>query len=424
MDFWVAWGLVALCIALSAFFSGSETALTAASRANMHALERGGDGRAAAVLRLLRMRARLIGAVLLCNTVANIGASALATSLLTRSFGARGVLYATAAMTVLLLIFAEVTPKTLAINYPDQMSLRVVRVVDLLVRLLGPVLVAVDAFVASLFRLFGVRIGEHTSILSGHEVLKSAVDLLHREGGVGRADRDMFGGVLDLEELTVEDAMVHRVRMRSIDADLPPQEIVRQVIASPYTRMPIWRGEPDNIVGVLHAKDLLRALDAAGGDPARISAAEIALQPWFVPNTTVLKDQLEAFLKRKTHFALVVDEYGVVMGLITLEDILEEIVGDIKDEHDVVLQGLRQNPDGSVIVDGSLPIRDLNRVMDWSLPDEGATTIAGLVIDAAQTIPEAGQVFSFFGFRFEVLRKQRNRVASVRITPAAKATEG
>jgi len=417
-DLAAAFAIILLCICLSAFFSGSETALTAASRAHMHALERTGDARASAVLRLLRARARLIGAVLLGNTIVNIGASAFATSVLTSIFGASGVIYATIVMTILLLIFAEVMPKTIAINYPDRVSLLVVRIIGPFVRLLGPVLVGVDLVVGGLFRLLGVRIGEHTSILSGHEVLKSAVALLHREGNVGRADRDMFGGVLDLQDLTVEDVMVHRVRMRSIDADLPPEEIVRQAISSSYTRLPLWRGETENIVGVLHAKDLLRALSAAGGRASELSVSDIALQPWFVPNTTTLKEQLEAFLKRKTHFALVVDEYGVVMGLVTLEDILEEIVGDIKDEHDVTIQGLRQNADGSVTVEGSLPIRDLNRVMDWSLPDEEATTVAGLVIHAARVIPEPGQAFGFYGFRFEILRKQRNRITSIKVSRA------
>ena len=419
-DLALAFVVILACVALSAFFSGSETALTAASRAHMDALARGGDKRAVAVLRLLRSRARLIGAILLGNTIVNIGASAFATNVLTSIYGDKGVLYATIVMTILLLIFAEVMPKTLAINYPDRMSLIVVRIVNPFVRLLGPVLVGVDFIVVGLFRLLGIKIGQHTSILSGHEVLKSAVALLHREGNVGRSDRDMFGGLLDLQELTVEDVMIHRVRMRSIDADQPPEEIMREVIASPYTRMPLWRGEQENIVGVLHAKDFLRALDAVGGDAKKLAIADIALPPWFVPNTTDLKEQLEAFLKRKTHFALVVDEYGVVMGLVTLEDILEEIVGDIKDEHDVQLAGLRQNPDGSVSVDGSLPVRDLNRVMDWNLPDEEATTVAGLVIHAARLIPEPGQAFSFYGFRFEILRKQRNRITSIKVSKLAR----
>jgi Mg2+/Co2+ transporter CorB len=228
----------------------------------------------------------------------------------------------------------------------------------------------------------------------------------------------MLGGLLDLEELEVSDVMVHRTKMRIIDAELPPDELVREVLASPYTRMPLWRDDPDNIVGILHAKDLLRALDAAGGDARKLDIDDLVREPWFVPDTTALRDQLKAFLKRKTHFALVVDEYGEVQGLVTLEDIIEEIVGDIKDEHDVGATGVRRLRDGAVQAEGGVAIRDINRVMDWKLPDHEATTIAGLVIHEARAIPEVGQAFIFYGFRFEVMRKQRNRITSLKIMRA------
>ena len=260
-----------------------------------------------------------------------------------------------------------------------------------------------------MLRPFGIRIGENDPILSASEEIRGQVDLLHKEGGVVKDERDMLGGLLDLADLTVSEVMVHRTKMRTINADLSSEEIVREVLSSPYTRLPLWRGSQENIVGVLHAKDLLRALDAVGGDASKLRVEAIALETWFVPDTTSLRDQLKAFLAKKTHFALVVDEYGEVMGLVTLEDILEEIVGDIKDEHDVSVQGVRPQPDGSVNVDGSVPIRDLNRAMDWDLPDEEATTIAGLVIHEARAIPDAGQAFTFHGFRFQVLRKSRNR---------------
>lgn len=418
MDIWVAVVIVAFSIILSAFFSGSETALTAASRARMHALEQGGDARAATVNRLLKSRDRLIGAMLLGNTLVNIGSSALATSLLVALFGEKGALYATLLMTALLLIFAEVMPKTVAITYPDRMSLVVARVVAFFVALFGPVLYAVEAIVRAVLRAAGMRIGETAPLLAGHAELRSTVDLLHKEGGVERADRDMFGGLLELKQLTVSDVMIHRTKMNAIDIDQAPAEIVRAALAAPNTRLPLWRDEPENIVGVLHAKDLLRALQAAG-EADKLDIAQIASDPWFVPDTTSVIDQLQAFRKRKAHFALVVDEYGVVLGLITLEDIIEEIVGDISDEHDVVLQGVRQAADGSVMVDGAVPIRDLNRLMDWRLPDEEATTIAGLVIHEARAIPEAGQVFTFHGFRFEVLRKARNRITSLKVTRSA-----
>ena len=418
VDVWLAIATIFLCVALSAFFSASETALTAASRARMHALEKNGDRRAALVNRLLASRERLIGTVLLGNTLVNIGASVLMTSILVALAGARGALYATGLMTVLLLVFAEVMPKTVAINYPDRTSLLVARVISFFVAIFGPVLIGVELLVRGFLKLVGIDTSRRQSILSGHEELKSALDLLHREGGVGRSDRDMFGGLLDLRDLEVSDVMVHRTKMLALNADLPTQDLIGEVVAAPYSRLPLWRGQPENIVGVLHAKDLLRALEAADGEVKDFKVEKIALEPWFVPESTPVRDQLQAFLKRKTHFALVVDEYGVVMGLVTLEDILEEIVGDIADEHDLIVQGVRLMSDGSVIVEGSVPIRDLNRAMAWDLPDEEATTIAGLVINEARAIPESGHVFRFHNFRFEVLRKTRNRITSLKIMPA------
>ena len=416
VDIWTAVIIVAFCIFLSAFFSGSETALTAASHARMHTLEKEGDKRAAAVMRLLRQRNRMIAALLLGSTLGNIGSSAFTTSVLVVIAGDNGAVYATILMTALLLVFAEVLPKTLAINHPDSVSLHVAKFIEPFVSVFGPLLAAVEFIVRSVLRLAGVELSHGRTMLSPYEELKGAVDILHEEGNVERAARDMFGGVLDLQVLHVSDVMIHRTKMRTIDADLAPVQIVREVLSSSFTRMPLWRERPDNFVGVLHSKDLLRALDAAGGEAAKINIDDIMSMPWFVPEATTLEDQLEAFLKRKTHFALVVDEFGEVMGLVTLEDILEEIVGDIRDEHDLAVQGVRPQSDGSVLIDGAVPVRDLNRVMAWNLPDEEATTIAGLVIHEAGAIPEAGQVFTFHGFRFEVMRKIRNRITALRVT--------
>jgi len=298
---------------------------------------------------------------------------------------------------------------------PDRRATRVIVLV--FVTVFTPVVAAVEAVVRFVLRLGGLSLTEGDPGVSGHEELMGAVDILHLEGEVERAERDMFGGLLELAEVPVSDVMVHRTKMRLIDADLPPDEVVREAIESPYTRLPLWRGDPDNIIGILHAKDLLRALVACGGDAGRLKVADIALDPWFVPESTTLRDQLQAFLRRKTHSALVVDEYGVVQGLVTLEDIIEEIVGDIRDEHDEAVLGVRKQRDGSVMVEGLVTIRDLNRAMGWSLPDEEAATVAGLVIHEARAIPEPRQTFSFHGFRFEVLRKQRNRLATLRVTP-------
>ena len=411
--------VIVLSIVAAAFFAGAETALTAASRARMHALEMTGDKRAKLVTRLIGMRGRLISAMLLGGQFVTIGASALATSVLLGLFGDRGVLAATIIMTAMIVVFGEVLPKTIAIAYPDRVSLLIAPLVLFFVRIFGPIVSAVEALVRGVLRLSGVSLVQEDAGVSGHDELMGAVDILHREGEVERDERDMFGGLLELSEIPVSDVMIHRTKMRLIDADLPPEELVREVIASPYTRMPLWRGEPDNIIGVLHAKDLLRAYVAAGGDASKFNIADLTLEPWFIPESTTLRDQLQAFLSRKMHSALVVDEYGVVQGLITLEDIIEEIVGDIRDEHDVAVQGVRKQRDGSVVVDGSATIRELNRAMGWSLPDDEAATVAGLVIHEARSIPEPRQTFSFHDFRFEVLRKQRNRIAALRITPLA-----
>jgi Mg2+/Co2+ transporter CorB len=414
---WLALAAVLICLLLSFFFAGSETALTASSRASMHRLEKQGNRRAAIVNRLLDARERMIGALLFGNNAVNIAASSLATGVLLAWFGDVGVIYATVVMTVLIVVFAEVLPKTAAFNAPNRVALAVARPIDWTVRLLAPVLIAVEWLVRRVLRLVGMNVGEGESILSPHEELRGAVDLLHREGGVERLDRDMLSGLLDLRDLTVSDVMIHRTEMLTVCADDPPEQVVKAVLEAEVTRIPLWKAKPENIVGILHAKDLLRAIQTADGDLAKIDVIAIARPPWFVPDIRPLSEQLKAFRRRKTHFALVVDEYGEVMGLVTLEDILEEIVGDITDEHDVVVPGVRPQPDGSVNVDGGVPIRDLNRAMEWNLPDDEATTVAGLVIHESRSIPEPGQIFTFHGFRFRVLRREKNRITALRITP-------
>jgi Mg2+/Co2+ transporter CorB len=417
LEIWLSAFVVLVLLGIAAFSSMSETAITASSRARMHALESAGDKRAGVVNRLLAMRDRLIGTILIGNNIVNTASASLTTAVLLNLFGEVGIAYATVVVSVLIIVFAEVTPKTLAINNPDYYALKAARPLSFMVKLLTPITILVEWMVRQLFRLFGLKLGGEGAVLSPADEIRGQVDLLHKEGSVGKGERDMLGGLLDLQDLEVSDVMVHRTKMRIIEADLKPEDIVREVLSSPYTRLPLWRGTPDNIVGVLHAKDLLRALDAAAGDAARLDIIDLALEPWFVPDTTALRDQLKAFLKRKTHFALVVDEYGEVQGLVTLEDIIEEIVGDIKDEHDAGATGVRKLRDGAVQADGGVPIRDLNRVMDWRLPDEEATTIAGLVIHEARAIPDVGQAFTFYGYRFEVMRKQRNRITSLKITP-------
>ena len=407
--------LVVFLILLSAFFAASETALKATSRSRMHALDEEGNRKARSVSRLLDTPERIVGTALLGSTLAKILAAALTTTLMVDLFGAIGIIYATILLTLVIAIFSEALPKTFAVAYSDRVSMIVAPALRAAINLLRPLTWFVQLIVSGILKLTPGSRDDAANILAPHEDLRETIEQQQKEGTVARGEAEMLGGVLDLLELKVLDILIHRTKMETLDADDPPQKIVEDVLRGQYTRLPVWKDEPENIVGVLHTKDLLTGLERENWDPSKINIGALCKEPWFVPDTTVVKDQLNQFLKRKAHVALVVDEYGEVQGLIALEDILEEIVGQISDEHDVPETSIRPQTDGTVNVDGNLSIRDLNRQLNWHLPDEEATTIAGLVIHEAQTIPEPGQVFTFYGYRFEILRKARNRITALRI---------
>jgi CBS domain containing-hemolysin-like protein len=314
------------------------------------------------------------------------------------------------------IVLGEQVPKTLAIRQPEPVALWIAYPLRLVYLLFFPLNWALNAASSGILRALGVKERARTDILTDTE-LADLVEASAEHGEVEEQQAEFIHNVFRFGELGVVDVMVHRTNMYSVDADGDPEKVIDAIVSGPHTRVPIWETDPENITGTVHIKDAVRAVKAAGGDAAKVDVRAIAAKPWFVPDTTTLGDQLSAFLKRKTHIALVVDEYGEVQGLVTLEDILEEIVGDIADEHEVPVQGVRPQPDGSVNVDGSVPIRDLNRATGWELPDEEANTVAGLVIHEARIIPEPGQAFIFHGFRFQVLRKNKNRVTALRITP-------
>ena len=387
---WEAAAIVASLVACAALLSAIRLTLARASRAERPEVPTLGQRKAPP------LRARVLGGLFIGNILLNTAAAVVATSHVTREYGQEaGPVVAAILLVSACVVFAEAIAR-LAVR---------------------------RGLVEWAFGSVGIRLDRYAQKLSAREEIRDRLDNLERDGDVVKTEREMLGGLLDLGEMTVEEVMVHRMKMRTIDAALPTEELVREVLASPHTRLPVWRERPDNITGVLHAKDLFRAI---AGETSRraLDLDAVATPPWFVPATTSLRDQLAVFLARKQHFALVVDEYGDLMGLVTLEDILEEIVGDIADEHDVAARGVRTQPDGSLLVDGSVPIRDLNRMMGWHIPDEEATTIAGLVIHEAQAIPEPGQAFTFHGFRFEVLRRAKNRIAALRVSVLEPAGEG
>lgn len=424
--FWLTTLAILGLLVLSALFSASETALTAASRGKLKAQADRGSAGAASAMRVTEDSEGLVGALLLGNNIVNILSASLATALLVQMFGDVGIALAALLMTALILVFGEVLPKTLAVAYPERTAVRVAPAVHRLVLLFTPLVLMVRVVVRGILWSLGVRANPEARLLALREEIAGSIEMGHSAGAVEKDARDRLLGALDLTHRTVDEIMRHRRDIEMIDAESPPDAILSQALASPHTRLPIWRDSPENIIGVIHAKDLLREVDrllrAADGAPGAIAGLDVikvAMKPYFIPETTTLDEQMREFLKRRTHFALVVDEYGAIQGLITLEDILEEIVGEIRDEFDTSEKEAQLKPDdsGAYVVEGAMTIRDLNRAMDWALPDDEANTVAGLVIHEAQTIPQEGQSFRFHGFRFEVVQRRENRITRLRIRP-------
>jgi len=421
-----------LLLAASAFFAGAETALTGASRARMIALQQDGNLMATLVLKLREKKEQLIGTLLLGNSFMNIFASALATSVLVDVLGKNAVIVATFCVTALVFVFAEVMPKTYALMYADRVALVLAVPVRIVVMLFSPVTVIAGRLVGMTFKIFGLDTHGHSET-AHEEELRGAIELFKegRAPGTEELDKDrdrgheksaMMRSIMDLASVKVEKIMIHRRSVNMINIDSPVDKIVDEVLHSAYTRIPAWKESADNIVGVIHTKLLLQALSTAEGDMMRVKIEDAMIEPWFIPESTTLFDQLQAFRRRREHLAIMVDEYGVVTGMITMEDILEEIVGQIDDEHDTAVAGVRLQPDGSYIVEGKVTIRDLNRDLGWRLPDEEFSTLAGLLLFESQRIPSIGQVFYFHDVRFEVLKKHRNQITLVRVAPLVAAT--
>jgi Mg2+/Co2+ transporter CorB len=357
----------------------------------------------------------MIGALMLGNTAVHILASALTTSALIGYLGDTGILVATVVMTIMMLIFGEVLPKTYALHYADSMSLKVAPIIRIVIIVFSPVTEAVTWIVRVFLHLGGVDISK-VAAGSHLEVLRGAIEMHQGPEEETQAQRNMLRSILDLGEVDISDIMTHRRNVVMIDADMPMRKIVDTVLESPHTRLPVWKDNQDNIIGVIHAKHLLREMNAAKGAVTKIQLQTILMEPRFVPETTNLSDQLQNFREKQEHFAVVVDEYGAFKGVVTLEDILEEIVGEIEDEHDVMVTGVRKISADTYMVNGTVTIRDLNREFEWDLPDEEYATIAGLILYESQTIPEVGQSFIFHGFRFDIIRRQRNQITKIKVT--------
>ena len=403
-----------ILILLSAFTSASEVAVLASSRVRLFHLAKKGNPKASVIMDLQAHIGGFIGSVILLNTWFNTLVTAIATGLMSYLFGPLGVFYAAILMGALITIYAEVLPKMYVYTCPDRIAIFFAPFFKPLLTLMAPLAKAINFIAHGSLQLFGIRIKRDLSETNEAEELRGAIEL---HTSASREEQSMLRSILDLTAVEVTEVMRHRKIMFMINGDTPNQEIVDQVLKAPYTRIPLWQGNPENIIGILHAKDLLRAVQDHKGDVEKLNIKAIASPPWFIPETTTLFSQLAAFRERREHFALVIDEYGDLQGMVTLEDILEEIVGEIVDEHDVEIPGVRLAADGSYVIDGAVTLRDLNRQLGWDLPDEHASTLAGLILHETREIPEVGQSFMIDNFRMDILRRLRHQLTLIRLTP-------
>ncbi|GAB5562003.1 MAG: HlyC/CorC family transporter [Synoicihabitans sp.] len=408
-------------ILASGFFSGSETGLTSISRAKIHKLKMEGNRRAIAVSLLHDQKEKLIGAILLGNNVVNIAASAIATALAISLFGEPGVVIATAVMTVLVLVFAEVLPKTYAVRHAEQVALAVAPILALVTRVLGPATATVHFVVDRMISLLSIA---PKNDMSDVDVLRGTVEMYHEEGTMLTEDKEMLSGVFDLVDTEVKEVMKRRSEIVSININDPVESNARFAAGCRHSRIPVWEGNSDQIIGILHVKDLFRAIHVGSTAINEIDVRQLIRPPWFVPESTTCKVQLKAFQDRKSHVAVVVDEYGSVSGLVTLEDILEEVVGEIEDEHDLPLRkGIKRMPDGTFHIDGAVTLREINRTLQWNLDEDDATTLAGFITATAQCIPAVDEIFEMGDLMFQVLKREENRLTLIKVRQIGKAPD-
>ena len=392
-------------------FSGSETSVTSVNRSKIHKLANKGDKRAKKLLNLIDKKNELISSILVGNNIVNILASVLATAILIEYFGSNGIFYSTLVMTCLIVIFAEVLPKNIALIKADRFALFFSWPLTIFVKIFYPINLILKSLNLVIYKIFGID--HKKKNISVTEDIRNMIDMHEDEGDLHKDESSMINAILDLKEITVEKIMTHRKNIFSFDIN-ETDKIYSIIAKSSFSRIPVWQDNPNNILGIIHAKNILSNLDHEGKiDIKKIK--ESIIKPWFIPETTRVKDQLNEFINRKEKIAFVVDEYGELMGLISLEDIIEEIVGNIFDEKDFSTIGIRRIKDNQYRIRGDVNIRDINRELDIKLPENNASTLAGYLIYKTEAFPEVGQTFKFNDIIYEILNKNKNQITQIKV---------
>ncbi len=405
--------VLAFLIVLSGFFSGSETALISLNRYRLRHLVQIRHAGAIRASRLLERMDRLIGLILLGNNFVNILASSIATIIALRLMGEAGIAVATGLLTLVVLIFAEVTPKTLAALHPERFAFPATFILAPLLRLLYPIVWIISLITKGLLKLLRIPVESRSMHALSAEELRTVVN----EAGalIPRRHQQMLVSILDMEKTSVEDIMVPRNEVTGIDLEQDWGEIKKHLFDSQHTRLPVYRNVIDNIVGIVHARNILRLF--LEHELTKEHFIEAIREPYFIPEGTPLNTQLLNFQRKRRRIGLVVDEYGDILGLVTLEDILEEIVGEFTTDPSYIVKDVHPQKDGSYLVDGSASIRDLNRLLKWNLPIDGPKTLSGMIIEYLETIPEPGTSLRIAGYPIEIIQTSSNTVKTVHICP-------
>lgn len=412
--------LVTILLTLSAYFAAAETAITASSPGKIQKAKIAGDPRAKKALKLIKIKDTVISSLLIMNSGINTIATTIATTALISIFGGEGVVIASAVMSVIIIVFVEFIPKAIAVVKAEDFVIKSTYFLIFVLKILKPINAGLKLSLRLFCSIFRVNL---TQDISGDDEVRGIIEHHASEGNVFKDDKDMLGGVLDLKSISVSDIMTHRSNMVSLDVDMPLKDLTAQVLNSNHSRIPLWKNDKENVVGILHIKDLVKSLYDNNFNYTQLNIMNFTTEPWFIPDQAFISDQLHFFKEKKSHIALVIDEYGDLQGILTLEDILEEIVGQIEDEHDVDSKHIIQKSDHSFVIDGSASIRDINRELGWNLPDEDANTLAGLVIHEAQKIPEQGEVFEAYNLKIVVQRKKNNKIKTLFVEQSAPKEE-
>ena len=412
--------IIFFLLIISGLLSGSETSITSVSKSKIHKLSNRGDVRAKKVLKLIEKKNDLVSSILIGNNIINILASVLATALLIKYYGDKGILYSTVVMSALIVIFSEVFPKNYALLRPDRFVLTMSGPLTIFSKLLLPFILFLRFINFIIFKLMRVDTANKVTSKTAREDIRNIINMHEDEGRLLKDESDMLNAILDLKEITVEKIMTHRKNIYSINIE-ETDTFFTKIAKSSFSRIPVWKDNPNNILGLVHAKNVLSNLDENGAlDINKIK--ENLIKPWFIPETTKAKDQLNEFIKRKEKLAFIVDEYGELMGLISMEDIIEEIVGNIFDEKDFSTIGIRRLENNIFRIRGDVNIRDINRELDIAIPEGSSSTIAGYIIDQTESFPDVGQIFAYDGIIYEIINKNKNQITQIKLTLPKKIT--